>query len=89
MLRNVNVRPYAVVLNPPVAVILQHLEKRRAQGTRSVRDSVFVQEDSESFLTLLHTYFERFKTDDHILYLEDDSDTSIDHIVRWAAQCHT
>ena len=86
VLRNVQMRPYAVVLNPPVAVILQHLGKRRTQGTRSVRDAVFVKEDSESFVTLLHAYFERFKTDDHVLYLEDDSDVSLQRIIRWIAQ---
>ncbi len=86
VLRNVNVRPYAVVLNPPVTVILQHLEKRRTQGTRSVRDAVFAKEDSESFLTLLHTYFEKFKNDDHVLYLEDDGEASLQRIIRWATQ---
>ncbi|MBI4434515.1 hypothetical protein HY635_01740 [Candidatus Uhrbacteria bacterium] len=86
VLSNVSVRPYAVVLNPPVAVILQHLKKRRSQGTRSVRDDVFANEDSESFLTLLHAHFEKFKTNDHVLYLEDDSDASLQRIIHWVEQ---
>lgn len=86
VLQHSGVRPCAVVLDPPIDVLVRHLAKRKTEGTRSTRDEVFASEDSESFLVPLRKYFERFKTDDRILYLEDDSDASLQRIIRWAAQ---
>jgi thymidylate kinase len=79
--------PFAIVLNPPIDILLQRLAKRKAGGTRSTRDAIFVSEDDSSFIRPLRAYFERFRANPRILYLEDDGDASYQRILEWAARC--
>lgn len=87
VLENIHNRPYAVVLNPPLDVLIRQLEKRRVAATRATRDEVFASEDAEEFLVPLRKYFETFKNNDRILYLEDDGDASFERVMSWSATC--
>lgn len=84
VLKHFEYRPYAIVLNPPVRVIMQHLQKRKRLGARSARDKLFAKEDTAAFVTRLHDYFRKFQRSGRVLYLEDDSEESMLKIITWA-----
>lgn len=77
-------RPYTIVLNPPLPVILKRLQKRKTAGTRRQRDSIFATEDDPSFLRLLRRQFQRLHGQPHILYLERDDEHAVGQIIAWA-----
>ncbi len=83
VLQNFVPAPYAIILNPPFQTILDRLQIRRDQATRTNRDKVFENEDSDSFLKHLRDYFEGFKNNNKILYIEDNSDKEIAQIIDW------
>lgn len=84
LLKNFTYHPYAVVLNPPLDVIKSRLNKRKGEATRTMRDKIFVKEDSDAFLKLLRNYFERFRGDNKILYIEADGEIEVKKIISWA-----
>lgn len=83
LIKNFTERPHAIVLNPPLAVVKSRLDKRKNEATRTARDAIFVKEDTDAFLEPLHKYFERFKNDPNILYLEADGEEEIKKIILW------
>ena len=83
MLKNFTYRPYAIILNPPLEVIKNRLDKRRDNATRKNRDEIFKNEDSGIFLENLHSYFEGFKGKDNIIYIEDNDEAAIQEIIMW------
>lgn len=83
VLQNFSIQPYAIVLNPPFETILQRLQSRRDQAIRTNRDKIFQNEDSDEFLLHLRDYFEKFKNNEQVLYLEDNSDAEIAKIINW------
>lgn len=84
IIKNFSMRPSAILLNPPLSIIKERLEKRRVEATRTNRDTIFESEDSDVFLENLHDYFEKFKSDKNILYIEDNGEAEIKKIVNWA-----
>lgn len=88
ILQSFQPRPEAVVLNPPLDVILQRLAKRNMAATRTLRDRIFVKEDQETFLVRLHAYFQRFQGDRKVLYLEENSPADIARVIAWVKVRH-
>ena len=83
VLKNFTYRPYAIILNPSSEVIKNRLGKRRDEETRTNRDKIFKNEDSDVFLENLHSYFESFRGKDNIIYIEDNDETAIQKIIAW------
>ena len=84
LIGNFTPRPYAIILNPPLEVIKSRLNKRKVEATRTARDKIFAQEDSDVFLIPLRNYFGKFKNAVKILYLEHDGEDEIKKIIDWA-----
>ncbi len=84
ILNNFTSRPYAIILNPPVDVIKNRLRKRREAATRTMRDKIFLREDSDEFIELLWKQFRKFKEYPKVLYIEDNGNKQIQKIVSWA-----
>ncbi len=84
VLGNFTYRPYAIILNPPLQVIKKRLSKRRDEATRTNRDKIFENEDSDVFLENLCNYFKKFKEEDNIIYIEDNGQKEIKEILAWA-----
>ena len=84
VINNFGIRPRAIILNPPLQTIKARLDKRRDKATRKNRDKVFEEEDADIFLKNLHNYFKKFKSENSVLYIEDNSDLEIKKIVAWA-----
>lgn len=83
IIKNLTYRPRTIVLNPPVEVIIGRLEKRRVSATRTNRDRIFKNEDSDIFVGRLHSYFEDLRDQQNILYIEDNGDEEVDKIMSW------
>jgi len=83
VISNFTFRPHAIILNPPLEVIKNRLEKRRGEATRINRDKIFKDEDSDEFLSKLHHYFAQFKGGDKFLYVEDNDEEAIQKIINW------
>ncbi|MFC6232547.1 deoxynucleoside kinase [Paenibacillus allorhizosphaerae] len=83
ILRNNTYTPYTIVLNPPVEVIMQRLEKRIETGVRGTRDKVFKIEDTYEFVKSLHNQFMLFKNRKNILYIEDNTEKEVEAILHW------
>jgi len=83
VLKNFKYRPCAILLNPSVEVIKNRLSKRRDEATRTNRDKVFENEDSDIFLEHLCAYFEKFKKMENIIYIEDNGKDEIEKILKW------
>lgn len=83
VVKNFTYRPYAIILNPPLEVIKNRLVKRRDEATRTNRDKIFKNEDSDIFLENLHNYFEGFKGKDNIVYIEDNDENAIQEVIAW------
>lgn len=79
-------RPYTIVLNPPLSVILKRLQKRKIAGARRQRDTIFATEDDPSFLRRLRHQFRWLRGQPHIFYLERDDERAVDAVVAWAEQ---
>lgn len=84
IMKNFSIRPRTILLNPPISVIKARLEKRRREATRINRDEIFKSEDADIFLESLCSYFEKFKSDKNILYIEDNGEVEIKKIINWA-----
>lgn len=83
VLRNAVQAPFTIVLNPPVDVIMQRLEKRILSGTRGERDKAFKKQDTPAFIADLHKNFELFRNRENVLYIEDNNDDEINQILKW------
>jgi thymidylate kinase len=81
--KNFSLRPYAIILNPPLEVIKNRLGKRRDKATRTNRDKIFKNEDSDEFLENLYNYFTKFKNRDGVVYVEDNNEIAIQKIIAW------
>ena len=75
--------PRAIVLNPSVEVIKARLSKRRDAATRSNRDKIFQNEDSDIFIEHLRDYFTKFQGRENVLYLENNEAGDIKKIIEW------
>lgn len=76
-------RPYTIVLNPPLSVLLQRLQKRKRTGMRKRRDTIFAAEDIPAFLRRLRNQFRALKGRPNILYLEHDDERAITTVTAW------
>jgi thymidylate kinase len=83
VIKNFTYLPYTILLNPPLELIKSRLAKRRGAETRTNRDKIFDREDSDMFLINLRNYFENFKTESNILYIEDNGKEEIKKIISW------
>lgn len=83
VIKNFTYRPYAIILNPPLKIIKNRLDKRRNEATRTNRDKIFKNEDSDIFLNNLHNYFKIFKEEGNIVYVEDNNEIAIQKIISW------
>jgi thymidylate kinase len=83
VLGNFTYRPYTIILSPPFRVIKKRLLKRRNEATRTNRDKIFENEDSDLFLKALCNYFNKFKGKDKIIYIEDNGEAEIKKILTW------
>lgn len=83
VINNFTARPHAIILNPPLEVIRDRLGKRRGEATRTNRDKIFKNEDSDEFLDKLHHYFTRFKDGKRFVYVEDNDEVAIQKIIDW------
>jgi len=83
VLGNLGYRPYTIVVNPPVDVVWERLSRRRAAGVRKARDAAFKSEDTIAFLAIMSAHYKSMNNRPHVLYLEDNSDTDIEHIMVW------
>ena len=83
VIKNFTYRPNAIILNPPLKVIKDRLSKRRGAATRTNRDKIFKNEDSDLFLENLHDYFESFKGKGDVVYIEDNDEAAIQKIIAW------
>lgn len=83
VINNFNFRPHAIILNPPLKVIKSRLGKRRSEATRTNRDRIFKNEDSDEFLDKLRHYFTQFKDKDEFVYIEDNDNTAIQKVIDW------
>lgn len=83
VVKNFTFRPYAIILNPPLEVIKNRLGKRRDEATRTNRDKIFKNEDSDIFLENLHSYFKTFRGKDNVIYIEDNEEVAIQEIIAW------
>lgn len=79
-------RPHAIVLNPPLKVIKARLQKRKDSATRTLRDKLFINEDTNEFIKRLHGHFVRYKEDKKIFYLEADGENEARQIIAWAGK---
>ncbi len=52
VVKNFTFRPYAIILNPPLEIIKNRLDKRRNEATRINRDKIFKDEDSDILETI-------------------------------------
>lgn len=84
VIKNFTYHPYTIILNPSLEIIKGRLAKRRDAATRTNRDKIFEREDSDMFLENLRNYFEKFKTESNILYIEDNGEEEIKKIISWA-----
>lgn len=82
-LRHFPFRPYAIVLNPSYKMLSSRLKKRKRAGTRSMRDKIFVREDTPLFIRLLRNYYKKFNNNPRVLYLEQDREQDIQKIFSW------
>lgn len=83
VIKNFSLCPYAIILNPPLEVIKNRLGKRRDEATRTNRDKIFKNEDSDEFLESLRNYFESFRGKEKTLYIEDNDEVAIQKIITW------
>ncbi|MBI4095006.1 MAG: deoxynucleoside kinase [Candidatus Liptonbacteria bacterium] len=83
VIKNFSLRPYAIILNPPLEVIKNRLGKRRDEATRTNRDKIFKNEDSDEFLENLYNYFTKFKNRNGVVYVEDNNEIAIQKITAW------
>lgn len=83
VISNFTARPHAIILNPPLEVIKNRLGKRRGEATRTNRDKIFKNEDSDEFLSKLHHYFTQFKDRERFVYVEDNDEVAIQKIIDW------
>lgn len=83
VINNFTFRPHAIILNPPLEVIKSRLGKRRDEATRTNRDKIFKNEDSDEFLENLHHYFTKFKDKNWAVYIEDNDEAAIRKIINW------
>ncbi len=83
VISNFTFRPHAIILNPPLEIIKSRLGKRRGEATRTNRDIIFKNEDSDEFLDKLRHYFTQFQDRDGFVYVEDNDDTAIQKIIDW------
>jgi len=83
ILNHAEVKPYTIVLNPPIEIVAERLLKRRNQGLRKSRDTIFIKEDSYEFVAKIWEYFYSLKNCDHVLYLEDNREQDIQKILDW------
>jgi len=84
VINNFTVRPHAIILNPPFELIKNRLGKRRGEATRTNRDRIFKNEDSDEFLNKLHHYFTQFKDKEKFVYIEDNDEVAVQKIIDWA-----
>ncbi|RPK27833.1 AAA family ATPase [Paenibacillus xylanexedens] len=83
ILENSGYQPYTIVLNPPPEVVAARLDGRRKEGTRKTRDDVFLSEDSYEFIENICQFFSGLRDMEHILYIEDNTDSDIERILSW------
>ncbi len=83
VINNFTFRPNAIILNPPLEIIKSRLRKRRGEATRTNRDKIFKNEDSDEFLNKLHHYFTQFKGRNEFVYVEDNDEEAIQKIIDW------
>ncbi|KKT20947.1 hypothetical protein A3G55_00320 [Candidatus Giovannonibacteria bacterium RIFCSPLOWO2_12_FULL_44_25] len=83
VMKNFGDRPNAIILNPSLHTIKSRLRTRRDMATRTNRDKVFVGEDTDTFLSNLHNYFQRFKHTASVLYIKDNGNAEIKKIISW------
>lgn len=77
------IKPYTVILNPPIDIIMQHLKKRNDMHERDDRKQVFGNEDSVEFVTMLYSSFRKMRDLDNVLYIENNEMKDIDKIINW------
>lgn len=77
------VKPYTIILNPPVDVILSHLAKRKKYNERADRELLCSREDTYQYVKLVHDAFVQFKNNQNVLYITDNDDLSIKIILEW------
>lgn len=75
-----------VILNPPIEIVLERLEKRRTAGSRAMRDQVFSTEDSIEFITALWNAFEAMGDRDDVLLLRDNVEADLARLEAWVGQ---
>ncbi len=75
--------PYTIILNPPFETIKSRLNKRRAIGSRRLRDEVFNHEDSDEFIISMCNSFASLADLNNVLYLEDNGEKEIEMILKW------
>lgn len=78
---NFTFRPYAIVLNPQLEIIKDRLRKRRDEATRTNRDKIFKNEDSDEFLERLYNYFTKFENKNGLVYITDNDEVAIQKII--------
>lgn len=83
MIKNFFFRPYAIILNPPLEVIKNRLGKRRDEATRTNRDKIFKNEDSDEFLGNLYNHFTKFENKNGFVYIKDNDEATIQKIIAW------
>ena len=83
VIENFAVRPHAIILNPSLEIIESRLSKRRGEATRTNRDKIFKNEDSNEFLDKLRNYFVKFENKNESIYITDNDDTAIQKIITW------
>lgn len=83
VISNFTFRPHAIILNPPLEVIKNRLDKRRDEATRTNRDKIFKNEDSDEFLENLYNYFTKFENKNKFVCIKDNDEAAIQKIVAW------
>lgn len=76
-------KPYTIILNPPVDVIMDRLHKRKLEGTRPEREILCAREDTQEYVERIHNEFEKFKNEKNVLYLTDNDLTAEALVTEW------